>query len=206
MNLTGSPMIDLSTPTPGPPVVRQFHQHEGFYVRASAGLGTYLGANLDVGTLKFDSSGLTLDFDVLVGGGPAPGFTLGGAVLGSLQLSGDWSADGGLGGATASLSTLLIGPFADGFPDSKGGWHFGGMAGLARVGLSSPSGAGVTSSKSESALGFGGAFWVGDDIWVAPEWSVGGQLRLNALRATNSDDEITVTAIGASLMFTVLYN
>jgi hypothetical protein len=41
---------------------------------------------------------------------------------------------------------------------------------------------------------------------VAPEWSVGGQLRLNALRATNSDDEITVTAIGASLMFTVLYN
>jgi hypothetical protein len=113
-------------------------------------------------------------------------------------MSGDWEVEGTGVSGSGDLGTLLIGPFADGFPDSKEGWHFGGLAGLARTAFEAPGG------TSEDAFGFGGAFWAGHDIWVAPEWSVGGLLRLDALRT--SKDDVTLTTVGLSLMFTVLYN
>lgn len=197
INLTGG--MDLTTPAPGPAVGRTFHQHEGFYARFNAGLGTLLHASVDAGAAEFTSGGLTLNFDLLLGGSPAPGFSLGGGVLGSLQMSGDWEADGGGPSGSGDLTTLIIGPFADGFPDAKGGWHFGGLAGLARVAFELPGG-----GDGEDSYGIGGAFWAGHDVWVAPEWSVGGLLRLDALRA--SKDDVTTTAVGLTLMFSVLYH
>lgn len=203
INLTGSPApstgpsIDLSTPKPAPPIARKFHQHEGFYVRLGAGLGTLLSADLDTSGGDLSSGGLTLNYDVLIGGSPAPGLTLGGGLLGGLQMSGDWDVEGG-GSVDGDMATLLIGPFADGHPEPKGGMHFGGLAGLARVAFDA-------GGNSDTALGFGGAFWAGHDVWVAPEWSLGGLLRLDALRAT-ADDDVTVTSVGLTLMFTVLYN
>jgi hypothetical protein len=202
INLTGPPIIDLSTPAPGPPVERKYRQHDGFYVRVNGGVGALLGASIEAGPIDVDSGGLTLDFDVLVGAGPAPGFTLGGALVSSQQLSSSWETDDGLDVGGGKLTSLIVGPFADGFPNSKGGWHFGGMGGLAVVGLDPP---GADDDRT-NALGVGGAFWVGHDVWVAPEWSVGGLLRTNALWATNSDDDVTVTSVGLSLMFSVLYN
>ena len=205
INLTGSPApstgptIDLSTPAPAPPVARQFHQHEGFYVRVSAGLGTLLTTDVDAPAGDLSSSGgLTLNYDLLVGGSPAPGFTLGGGVLGGIRMSGDWELEAGGGNVDGDLATLIIGPFADGHPEPKKGWHFGGLAGLARVAFDVP-------GDTDSALGIGGAFWAGHDVWVAPEWSLGGLLRLDALRAT-ADDDVTVTEVGLTLMFSVLYN
>lgn len=198
INLTGG--MDLTTPAPGPAVGRTFHQHEGFYGRLNAGLGTLLHASVDAGPLEFTSGGLTLNFDLLLGGSPAPGFSLGGGVLGSLQMSGDWELEGGgSAGGNGDLTTLIVGPFADGFPNAKDGWHFGGLVGLARVAFDAPGDA-----ESDDAFGVGGAFWAGHDVWVAPEWSVGGLLRLDALRA--SKDDVTTTAVGLTLMFSVLYN
>src|SRR6187549_1082295 len=103
INLTGapSPTIDLSTPEPGPPVDRKYHQHEGLYVRVSGGIGTLLAANIETGSLDASSDGTTLQAEVLVGGSPAPGFTVGGGLIGGLQLSGDWEADGVLGSESA---------------------------------------------------------------------------------------------------------
>ena len=201
INLTGSPSIDLSTPKPGPPVAREFHQHEGFYLRLNAGLGTLLSANIDVGPVEVSSGGLTLNYDLLIGGSPAPGFTIGGGLLGGLQLTGDWEVEATGASGSGDMVTLIIGPFADGFFDPKRGWHMGGLAGLARVAFDVGG-----ANDGNDALGFGGAFWTGYDAWVAPEWTVGGLLRLDALRATNSDDDVTVTEVGLSLMFSVLYN
>jgi hypothetical protein len=121
INLTGQPKIDLAQPPPGEPVGRTFHQHEGFYLRLNAGLGTLLGANLDVGGAEFSSGGLTLGFDALAGFGPAPGLTLGAALIGNLQLSGDWEADGlSLASSGGSLATFMIGPFVRRLPGLQG--------------------------------------------------------------------------------------
>jgi hypothetical protein len=55
-------------------------------------------------------------------------------------------------------------------------------------------------------LGFGAAAWAGHGVWVAPEWSIAGLVRVDASRTSNSDDDVTLSKIGVSLMFSVLYN
>jgi hypothetical protein len=202
INLTGRPTMDLSTPAAPALVGRTYQLHQGFYVRVNAGIGAFVGGKSESGQPKVNTGGLTLDYDILIGGGPAPGFTIGGGVVGSFQLSGDWeTADGDVGVGSSNLSTFIIGPFVDGFPDAKGGFHMGGLAGLARAGYDEP-----VTSDSGSAIGFGGAFWIGGDVWVAPEWSVGALLRLEASHTANSDDDVSINQGAASLMFTVLYN
>jgi hypothetical protein len=202
INLTGSsPTIDLSTPKPGPPVGRTYRQHEGFYVRVGGGLGSLLSADIDQGPISSSSNGVTLELEGLVGGSPASGVSIGGGLLASLQLSGDWEGDNVVGSQTANLTTVIIGPFADGYPHPRGGFHLGGLLGLARVAFEGPGGDG-----GSDALGVGGAGWLGYDAWVAPEWSIGGELRLDALRATNSGDDVTISKVGATLAVTVLYN
>jgi hypothetical protein len=201
MNLTGdSPKIDLSTPPPPAPVDRTYRQHEGFYLRIGGGLGA-IGADFDREGFDASSGGTSLELEGLVGGSPASGLSIGGGVLASLQLGGEWEADDVVGSTNANLTTLIIGPFADGYPHPRDGWHFGGMLGLASVSFDGPGGDG-----GSDALGVGGAGWAGYDFWVAPEWSIGAALRLDALRATNSDDDVTISKIGGTLSLSVLYN
>jgi hypothetical protein len=202
-----APTIDLAVPPPAPPVGRSYRQHEGFYARVNVGLGSMLSATVenDAGG-ELETGGLTLNYDLLVGGSPAPGFSLGGGVIGGFQMSGDWES-GGIEASGGDMTTLIGGPFADGFPMSNGGWHFGGLVGLAYAGLKAPG-----ATEGSDAVGFGAAFWAGHDVWVAPEWSVGGNVRLDALRATGSetvsgsDVDYTVTEVGLTLSFSVLYN
>jgi hypothetical protein len=201
INLTGnSHKIDLTTPPPPAPMDRQFRQHEGFYLRVGGGLGA-IGADFDQPAFEASADGTTLELELLVGGSPASGLTIGGGLLAGLQLGGEWEAEDVIGDQSANLTTLIIGPFADGYPHPRGGWHFGGLLGLASVAFDGPGG-----GDGSDALGVGGAGWVGYDVWVAPEWSIGAALRLDALRATNSDDDITVSKIGGTLGISVLYN
>ena len=116
-----------------------------------------------------------------------------------LQLSGDWESDDFGGSTSADLTTLIVGPFADGYPDPKKGWHFGGMLGLAIASFDTPGG-----NDGSDGFGVGGAAWAGYDVWVAPEWSIGGALKINALRATDSDDDLTISSIGAQFAVSVL--
>lgn len=190
------PMIDLTTPPPSAPEGRTYHEHDGFYTRVNVGLGTLLSASASAdGLPDVDGSGLTLAYDLRIGGSLSPGFVLGGSVLGAMQLTGDWEVDG-LGSSDGNLNYFVLGPFAEGFPDSHGNLNFGGTLGLAV--LSADTGA------ESSAVGVGGAFWVGSGVWVAPDWSIGGLLRLDA--ATGKDDDVTVTAIALNAMFSVVFN
>jgi hypothetical protein len=200
VNLTGAPAMDLSTPAPPPPVAREYHQHEGFYLRLGGGIGALAGS-VDTDTLELESAGVTLDGEALMGFSPAPGLALGAGAIGSLQLSGDWELKDGGGSANADLTTLLLGLFADGFPEPKKGWHAGGMLGLAIASFEAPGG-----ENGSDALGVGGALWGGYDVWVAPEWSIGGALRLEALRATNAEDDATISALEVTFAVSVLYH
>jgi hypothetical protein len=199
INLTGQkrPMIDLSTPPPSAPEGRTYHEHEGFSLRLDVGLGVLLSAkSAEDGLPDVNTGGLTLDYDLQIGGAPSPGIVLGGALTGKLQLSGDWKVDDvNVGGG--NLNTIVIGPFFDGYPDVHGNLHFGGTVGLARLGAD-------TSGDSLSAIGVGGAFWAGSGVWVAPDWSIGGALRLDAAWGKDSDN--TLSEVGLSLMFSLLYN
>jgi hypothetical protein len=90
------------------------------------------------------------------------------------------SADfGGTPPVEANVTTTLVGPFFDGYPNARGGFHLGGALGFAQDRLSRTAVAGF-----KKATGFGLAGWIGYDLWVAEQWSVGGLVRLMGTRGS----------------------
>src|SRR4051812_48623912 len=185
IQLTSKPKIDLATPAPAPPEGRTYRVHEGFYTRVGVGLGGLFNSKSG-NSISSNTGGMSLTYEVLIGGSPAPGFTIGGGVLGGVQLSGNWDVDESdrlsnvAIDTSGNLSTLVVGPFVDGFPNSSGPLHLGGAVGL---------GVGTVNLQGERStpIGLGGAFWAGWDVWVAPEWSMGGRLRVDGMYGKDGD-------------------
>jgi len=196
----GAPKIDLSTPAPAPAEQRSFHVHDGFYLRASIGLGA-LSLKYDPDPIETSASGGALSLDLMIGGSPSPGMAIGGALLSdvgrSLKLE-----SGGRELGDVNAVTSLLGPFIDGFPNAKGGWHLGGMLGFATQQVDAPQ------SDARTTSGIGGAAWGGYDAWVGDEWSVGGLARMGAAvtRGKNGDQDINASSLSFMLMFTALYH
>jgi hypothetical protein len=141
-----------------------------------------LGTSIDVPGSGRDltAKGDTLAVDLSIGYSPSPGIAVGGALLFESLSSADFDDPSD---SEANASTLLIGPFFDGYPNARKGFHLGGTLGLAQDRLSRKSVAGF-----RTANGFGIAGWIGYDFWVADEWSVGGLVRFMGTRGTTDAD------------------
>ncbi|HEX2732294.1 MAG TPA: hypothetical protein VHM70_11830 [Polyangiaceae bacterium] len=180
---------------------RTFHRHDGFYLRTNFGLGTLWGGFTTTGTADrhLDAGGSGIGVDLLVGGSPSPGFSIGGGLVGNWLFGAKFDEDGA-NSTSHDMSSGLVGVFVDGFPRPTGGWHLGGLLGLGGHTLNQ----GGVASKTG---GFGGAIWSGYDQWVGDNFSVGGMLRFTAMRSTGtkSGDDIAASTATLSLMFTALY-
>jgi len=197
------PVISVATPEPKASVARSFHTHDGFYTRVSFGLGM-LGAsvhNSEDDLMDRSGDGDSLELDVLVGGSPAKGMALGGALF--LSSSASMSLDAGSERFESDGGVGILGAFIDGYPDPEGGFHLGGALGLAQVTADTAGNAGF-----EKASGLGFAAFIGYDAWVGDEWSLGGLLRLTATRAKDRDTEgkpsVSTTSVG--VMLTAVYH
>jgi hypothetical protein len=198
-----APTIQLAAqaPPPPPPVARTDKIHDGFYARLNLGFGSQ-STDIDNGVLpdNFTGSGGTLDIDVLVGGAPSPGVVLGGALLLESLRSTTFNADPYSLKTSVGLATL--GPFIDGYPNPRGGFHLGGTLGLTSVRLTSD-----PNLPFNRAFGFGLAAWLGYDWWVADQWSVGGLLRFSGNRTTHHENsmDMAVDTRTIALMLTAVY-
>ena len=200
------PQINLDTPPVGRPVQRTFHLHEGFYLRSSVGFGDYRASFSDGNraNLDFTERGNSLALDLLIGGSPSPGVSIGGALLLEPLFGADYQRYGNGIGSHGGFSTL-VGPFIDGFPDATKGWHLGAMMGLAAQSFQNVN---ATAGKTNTAGGLGGAAWFGYDFWVGNEWSVGPQLRLMAMRTsdTKSGEDVSAWARSFTLGISAVCN
>ncbi len=199
-----TPKIQLvdQTPAPPPPVARTDKLHDGFYLRMNLGFGsqsTTIGNGSPYPNLKATRPTLAIDF--LAGGAPSPGIIIGGALLLDSLSSTTFKADDGYS-AKASVSLLTLGPFIDGYPNPRGGFHLGGT-----VGLSSARLANDPNIPTNKALGFGLAAWLGYDWWVADQWSVGGLLRFSGAHTSRNIDstDISVDTRAITLMLSAVY-
>ncbi len=186
--------IDLRPEAPSAPVARSYRVHDGFYVRGGVGFG-WTSATFDYedrATGDLSTESFDFGFDLLVGGSPTPGLTLGGAFFFDAIFAADFESRGRSVGSR-DLGVVVFGPFIDAFPDPKGGWHLGGAIGLA----------GVQDQKTEKETnGIGAVIWGGHDFWVGGEWSIGPLARLGGTvtRDLETDDPRGQTL---SLMFLV---
>jgi hypothetical protein len=141
--------------------------------------------------------------DLWIGGTPTPGLAMGAALsaLGVSSTTRRVNGDSLSGDVSGSMG--LLGFFVDGFPDPERGFHFGGALGLANGRAEVKD-----SGKKFDGGGVGLGAWLGYDMWVSPQWSLGGIVHfMGSLTRENSDDVNYQTSLGgASLSFTALYH
>jgi hypothetical protein len=200
------PQITLQTAAPDAPVQRKYHFHEGFYLRTSLGFGDYRASFSDGNhsNQNFTEHGNSMSIDLLIGGSPSPGVALGGGLLLEPLFGADYDRNG-FGAGSHGGSSVLIGPFIDGFPDPTRGWHLGGLVGLAAQSFQNVNATGGSTSR---AGGIGGAAWFGYDFWVAGEWAIGPQLRLMGMRTsdTKSSEDVSAWARSFTLGVSAVFN
>jgi hypothetical protein len=151
---------------------------------------------------SFAGGGATAD--VWLGGTPTPGLAMGGALSLLSVKSTTRRVDGDSRSGDVSGTMGLLGFFADGFPDLERGFHFGGSLGLASARATVKG-----SARDEfNGGGVGLGAWLGYDMWVSPQWSLGGLLHfMGSLTRENRDDVNYQTSLGgAGLSFTALYH
>lgn len=174
--------MNLRVAEPGAPLQRTDYVHEGFYTRIAVGPGyQYTNISNKLTDSSAASSSFSVAADLKIGGSPSPGIALGGGVLTNLAVGTNF--DDVSGGAAFNF---LVGPFFDAFPDAKEGFHMGTLLGMSGISLSSDV------SPSTFAIGGGGAAWLGYDMWVAPEWSTGFELRVGGSYLAGSDVGVSV--------------
>lgn len=184
--------MNLRVAEPGPPLQRTDYVHEGFYARVAVGPGyQYTNINNKLTDSSAASNSFSLAADLKIGGSPSAGMALGGGILTNLALG--TTFDDVSGGAAFNF---LVGPFFDAFPDAKEGFHMGTLLGMSGISLSSDV------SPSSFAVGGGGAAWIGYDMWVAPEWSTGFDLRVGGSYLAGAD--VGVSVFHAHFLITVL--
>jgi hypothetical protein len=198
------PRILIPVPESPPPVARTYRMHDGFYLRLNGGIGfvgaTFADGSDDAGDVSLRGSDMALD--LLVGGSPSPGVALGGGLFANLLLAAHVEQDGSEL-RDRDVGILVIGPFIDGFPNPKKGWHLGGSLGLGIANMAEMGPSGDTSRTG----GFGALAWGGYDAWIGDDWCVGGLMRLGLTRTTERDHgaRIAATSRSLTLMFTALY-
>jgi hypothetical protein len=197
-------LINVETPPPAAPVERTYHMHEGFYFRASLGIGA-LNQSVSTDTRSeadFSTSGGGLAYDIMIGGSPATGLAIGGTIMGLGATNANVEVDDVDTGADVNASHGIIGVFIDGFPQPNGGLHLGGALGFAGDAIDPDQG------ETRNLGGFGGAAWLGYGFWVGPDWSLGGMLQLSGTLTREEKDGVTrqASSLGTSLLFTALYH
>jgi hypothetical protein len=206
------PAMYLAQPPLPPLQPRNRYFHDGFYLRMSGGYGflhTSTSLKDNGSTSSLNGSGTA--FDILIGGTPAPGLVIGGGLLlqqafdpGTTVRQRNGTVRGLDAGSNGAVGFGMIGPMIDAFPVPTGGFHFGGLLGLAEVGLED--------NQDNLSGGLGLSLWTGYMWWVSSQWSLGLEARYSAAwtrRKVGLQDEqfdATDASQGLAIMFSAAYH
>jgi hypothetical protein len=132
-------------------------------------------------------------FEFMLGGTPAPGLVIGGALLGH-GVAEPTVEQGGqeITAENTTLSLGVFGPFVQYYFDPNGGFYLQGLLGFAQ-GRTTYEFRGVK-FQSEPAAGGAIALGGGYDFWVGDQWSLGPELRFLFASLKADDDQSGISA------------
>lgn len=190
-------------PPPAPaPADPGIHEHDGFYFRGGIGAG-YGSLDGDIAGISAKIKGGGAALELLFGGTPTPGLVIGGGFI-FMSLNKPTVELGGVESDAANdLSYGILGVFVDVYPDPSGGFHVGGMLGVANASVSNENG----NTNTASVSGTGAFVQLGYDFWIGEQWSFGPNARLLWSSLENSDDDVdekyTMTGFQIMASFTL---
>jgi hypothetical protein len=181
------------------PQGRNARVHDGFYLRMALGTGT--------ATVKLRDAPEGLDYaieqagwlDVMVGGTPRRGIAVGGGLWASGFSTEEWRGENNDRGSGVIFG---IGPFIDYFPDPDGGFHLGGTVGIGGLQIDAEP---FTNDDERMASGSAVGAWLGYDVTVYRQWSLGVEARYLGVRAKHPRDDWKGTGDCFGLSLTGLY-
>lgn len=167
-------------PPPAPAPKLGVHEHDGFFLRFGIGY-SYLSTKVKVtepdtgveGTLKGSGVGIGL---AMIGGTVAPGFVLGGALLGHGYSEPDYELNGtDIDMTDRTVTFSVIGLFAQYYFDAKSGGYLQALIGFGQLDDDDSDNNDESTERPQGAVfGIGGGY----DFWVGEQWSIGPELRL----------------------------
>jgi hypothetical protein len=194
-----------------------YHEHDGFYLRLSAGLGTlHVARSTDQASvtdgIAFTGSsstvgGASIFTELSVGGTPFKHIVIAGTLLGdNLPAAEVEVASGSRFDLGSALTFAMLAPTVDVFPNTSGGFHAGGGVGwaIATASISDPI------FDTIGGGGLGATLHVGYDFWVGDDWSFGAMARGVVARiqgeqqstaGTTGHEHDTVTTLSIALSF-----
>lgn len=189
-------------PVPVEPVTPDTRWHEGFVLRVGLGFGGMVDDfGGPFGWLDATASGGSGAAELLIGGSFAPGWLVGGAVIGEQVVDPSVEVQGVPVDDDVGVGTfVLVGPAILFYPHPDGGFSLQGAVGFARLDIADTSG----ERKEHQPLGGGASVAAGYEWWIGDEWSFGGQVRLSG--GTLRDDGITHRVGAFSVLATITYN
>ena len=186
-------------------------EHEGLYLRGALGLGAAGYRDLPESgehTPTASATGGGWSGEISVGGTPWPGLVVAATLLGQSVMTGRY--DNGSNGmhSMPGATFAMLGGTLDLFPSPRDGFHFGGTVGPA--GMSSMHDDG--GRRWSAGLGGGASFFVGEDWWIARQWSLGILVRATFARMLADETTLSPSVSGQrslaalSVSFTALYH
>ncbi len=211
-----TPAAPATYPPPPPPMVMTVpapdpgrHLHDGFYLRTSLGLGPGK-ATENISTDQFKWSGTGIMIDVMIGGSPAPGFVLGGALVlheisnPTLTMNGQSYSASGLAGTDVSLDLTTFGLFTAIYPVPTSGFNLHALVGYSEFSLNV--GGNTTNVGNPSGPSFMGG--LGYDFWISDNWSIGPDFRITYCKGKTDVNGVTndISMLIPTLSFTATYH
>ena len=139
--------------------------HDGFYLRMALGPGGLAGTSSSSAFLAEFAAGLSLTPRLVLAGG-----------LYSATGIGNAKVKTGKGTVTGGVSAFpLFGVAADVYPDPRRGLHFEIVLAAGQLILNKN---GTDWPERSSGIGVGAAVGGGYELWISPNWSLGGLLRV----------------------------
>jgi outer membrane autotransporter protein len=185
-------------PTPG------VHEHDGFFFRFGLGFASVKATGSDETNNDFEISGGGIAPAIMIGGTPAAGLVIGGAIVGYALPDPTFKANGTeapTDSGSARLST--VGLFATFYPNPEQGLYFDVLLGYAEGDYEFEI-AGYTQT-SDTSTGYAIGAGVGYDFWVGEQWSLGPAFRIHYadLKYEDGSDKEEWSVLAPTLSFMV---
>jgi hypothetical protein len=177
--------------------------------------GGFMASKVDapIGNLSARGGGVAIEF--ALGGTIAEGLVIGGGLyssaVGEVHWKGNalraYAGDNEVSGDQGSLG--LLGVFVDYYPSPKDGFHVQGALGIGALTFEKDGATGVP-NEGWAGSGGGAMLGVGYEVWVGPQWSLGGVARLllmsGSLRGEDTDRTFDAKGYAPALMFVATHH